>query len=70
MLDFITQLDLTLTTMTFLQIKWKTAISLISLVHFIDYNPVALVAGVFLTPGVQDDGTDLFRDLDLRHLAG
>ena len=31
---------------------------------------VALVVGVFLTPGIQDDGTDLIRDLDLRHLAG
>ncbi len=31
---------------------------------------VALAVGVFLTPGIQDDGTDLVRDLDLRHLAG
>ena len=42
LLDFITQSDLTLIAMVFLPIKWKTAISLISLVHFIDYSPAEL----------------------------
>ncbi len=42
--DFITLSDLTLTTMAFLLIIWKTAILLISLVHFIDYSPDTVVS--------------------------
>ena len=36
-----------LTTMAFLQIKWKTAILLISLVHFIEYSPYPLIILLF-----------------------
>ena len=44
MLDFIILSDLTLTTIAFLLIIWKTAILLISLVHFIDYSPICYFA--------------------------
>ena len=50
-------IDITLITMVFLPIKWKTAILLISLVHFIDYSPAD--TAIFTDIMQQNRGDDI-----------